>query len=334
LRSDGERRINRPGLSGLRYEPILQPSSNKKQLPVLHDTRPALVEETDLVPAGVGEEEARPVGDLNPGRRPRPSRLLERGHDGIDVFDDPDGQNTARPSMVGEQNERSIPNPDGCYLRPERAMVPNDLAPDMIAVEAHVDRDVVRADVEVDKSSDRRSHGHRYTLQQMMLLYLLRHAKSSWDDAALADYDRPLAPRGRKAAKKIAGHVRDAGVRPALVLCSSARRARDTLKRIAPELPKGTEVRIEDRLYGASDQDLLDRLREIPDDVPSAMLVGHNPGLEDFASQLASPESRARLEEKFPTGALATLALSGTGWTALEGGTADLVDFVVPKELA
>lgn len=166
-----------------------------------------------------------------------------------------------------------------------------------------------------------------------MLLYLLRHAKSSWDDAALADHDRPLAPRGRRAAKKMAKHVHDMGVQPALVLCSSARRARDTLKRIASVLPRDTEVRIEDRLYGASDQDLLERLREIPDETTSAMVVGHNPGLEDLATLLAAPGSRARLEEKFPTGALATLAIPGAGWTALEGGTAELVDFVVPKGL-
>jgi phosphohistidine phosphatase len=167
----------------------------------------------------------------------------------------------------------------------------------------------------------------------MHLLYLLRHAKSSWAETGLADHDRPLAPRGRRAAKKMARHFREAGVRPALVLCSSARRAGDTLKRIDAVLPQGTEVRIEDRLYGASDQDLLDLLRELPDEVPSVMLVGHNPGLEDLASRLAGAESRARLQQKFPTGALATLAIPGPGWTSLEEGAAELVDFVVPKEL-
>ena len=235
--------------------------------------------------------------------------------------------------MVGEEQQRPVSDVDGCHLCPERSVVPNNLATELIAVEAHVVCHIVRADVEVDKSSDHGSHGHRYTLRQMLLLYLLRHAKSSWDDAALADHDRPLAPRGRRAAKKMAKHVHDMGVQPALVLCSSARRARDTLKRIRATLPKGTEVRIEDRLYGASDQNLLDRLREIRAEVPSVMLVGHNPGLEDLAILLAAPESRTRLEEKFPTGALATLAIPGAGWTALQGGTAELVDFVVPKQL-
>lgn len=301
---------------------------------MLHDTRPALVEEADLVPAGVGEEQTGAVGDLDAICRPCPSRLLERGQGGIDVFHNPDGEDAPRPSVVGQKHQRSVSEVDGCHLCPKRSVVPNNLATEMIAVKAHVDRHVVGADVEVDESSDHGSHSPRYTLRQMMLLYLLRHAKSSWDDASLADHDRPLAPRGRKAAKKMATHLRDTGVQPALVLCSSARRARDTLKRIRAALPKETEVRIEDRLYGASDQDLLDWLREIHTEVPSVMLVGHNPGLEDLAILLAAPESRTRLEEKFPTGALATLAIPGAAWTALEGGTADLVDFVVPKELA
>jgi len=301
---------------------------------VLHDTRPALVEEADLVPAGVSQEKTGAVGDLDAIRRSCPSGLLESGQYGLDVLYNPDGDDAPRPSVVGEEHQRSVSEVDGSHLCPERSVVPNNLATEMVAVKAHIDCHVVRADVEVDESSDHRIHGHRYTLRAMMLLYLLRHAKSSWDDAALADHDRPLAPRGRRAAKKMATHVHDTGVQPALVLCSSARRARDTLKRISAVLPKGTEVRIEDRLYGASDQDLLDRLREIRAEVPSVMLVGHNPGLEDLAILLAAPESRTRLDAKFPTGALATLAIPGAGWKALEEGTADLVDFVVPKELA
>lgn len=300
---------------------------------MLHDPRPALVEEAHLVPAGIGEEETGTVRDLDAIRGSCPSGLFERGQGGIDVFHGPDGEDAPRPSVVGEEHQGPVSELDGCHLCPQRSVVPNDLATELIAVEAHVVCHVVRADVEVDESSDHGSHSHRYTLRQMMLLYLLRHAKSSWDDAALADHDRPLAPRGRRAAKKMATHFRDAGVEPALVLCSSARRARGTLKRIRAGLPKDTEVRIEDRLYGASDQDLLARLREIRAEVPSVMLVGHNPGLEDLAILLAAPESHTRLEEKFPTGAMATLAIPGARWTALEGGTAELVDFVVPKGL-
>jgi phosphohistidine phosphatase len=87
----------------------------------------------------------------------------------------------------------------------------------------------------------------------MPTLYLLRHAKSSWGDPELPDHDRPLAPRGERAAALIGEHLRSAGIAPALVLCSSAVRARETLDRVAPE----GELRIEPELYGAEEHDLL-----------------------------------------------------------------------------
>ena len=120
----------------------------------------------------------------------------------------------------------------------------------------------------------------------MKSLLLLRHAKSSWDEPGLADRDRPLAPRGRRAAKALAGHLGQEGVQPALVLCSSARRARETLERIAPALGEA-DVTIEDGLYGATEDDLLERLRAVPDSVPSAMLIGHNPAIQALALCLA-----------------------------------------------
>ena len=162
-------------------------------------------------------------------------------------------------------------------------------------------------------------------------LYLLRHAKSSWDDPGLADHDRPLAPRGRKAAKAIGRHLRERGIEPALVLCSSATRARETLERIRLA---GGEAHIERELYGAGADALLARLRELPADVPSVLLIGHNPGMEELALLLAREGPAVReLEAKFPTAALATLALRGTGWSTLDRGTAELVDFVRPRDL-
>ena len=83
-------------------------------------------------------------------------------------------------------------------------------------------------------------------------IHLLRRAKSSWDDPDLADHERPLAPRGRKAAKRMARHLEEAGVRPDLVLCSSSTRTRQTLERVAPALPDGVPVELEDGLYAAS----------------------------------------------------------------------------------
>ena len=168
------------------------------------------------------------------------------------------------------------------------------------------------------------------------ILYLLRHAKSSWDDVGLADRDRPLAPRGRKAARRIAEHLAGAEVPPALVLCSSAVRTRQTLDAVLPSLADDPEVLVEDGLYGALADSLLARLRAVPAGVPSVLLIGHNPGIGDLALELAGRGDTAalqRLREGYPTGALATLAIEDGGWAELADGGAELTDYVVPREL-
>jgi phosphohistidine phosphatase len=167
----------------------------------------------------------------------------------------------------------------------------------------------------------------------MRTLYLLRHAKSSWDDPGLEDRERPLAPRGRKAAKKIARWAEEHDVRPQLVLCSDALRARQTLERVLPALgdPK---VSVEGALYAASKETLLGRVQTLPDEVEAAMLIGHNPGIADLVLALSTPgEQRARAAEKLPTGALATLRAEVERWSGLRPGSASLVAFVVPREL-
>jgi phosphohistidine phosphatase len=164
-------------------------------------------------------------------------------------------------------------------------------------------------------------------------LFLLRHAKSSWDDSELIDHDRPLAPRGRRAVRLITEHLGREGVTPALVLCSSARRARETLEGIAPALDEAIPVQIERELYAASDGRLLERLRAIDDGVESVMLIGHNPGVEQLALSLAGGgQNLAVLSRKFPTGALATLEFRGR-WGDLRPGSAELTDFITPKQL-
>jgi phosphohistidine phosphatase len=165
-------------------------------------------------------------------------------------------------------------------------------------------------------------------------LLLLRHAKSSWDDPKLTDHDRPLAPRGRRATKLIAEHLRRESVAPSLVLCSSARRTQETLERIAPALGEPVAVQIESDLYAAFEQRLLERLRALEEDVESVLLIGHNPSIERLALDLAgSGVKLADVRRKFPTGALATLEFSGP-WQELGPGTATLADFVTPKQLA
>ena len=167
----------------------------------------------------------------------------------------------------------------------------------------------------------------------MKQLFLLRHAKSSWDDPGLVDHDRPLAPRGRRAVRLIAEHVGREGVTPALVLCSSSRRTRETLEGIAPTLGEAMPVQIEGGLYAASEQRLLERLRAVEDGVGSLLLIGHNPGVEQLALSLAGGgQNLAGLSRKYPTGALATLEFSGR-WGDLRPGSAELTDFVTPKQL-
>lgn len=169
----------------------------------------------------------------------------------------------------------------------------------------------------------------------MKVLYLLRHAKSSWDDPYLPDRDRPLAPRGRRAARKVADHLRRVGIAPEFVLCSTARRATETLDAILPALEPAPEVQLEEDLYLASSEDLVHRLHEIPAPAPSVLLIGHNPSIQSAALVLARGDDQtlvARLRDKMATGALATLELDGE-WSGAAAGAARLVSFVVPREL-
>jgi phosphohistidine phosphatase len=164
-------------------------------------------------------------------------------------------------------------------------------------------------------------------------VYLLRHAKSSWEDLSLADDERPLAPRGRKAAKRMARHLRHDAIRPDLVLCSTALRAKQTLERIEPALG-GAPTRVEPGLYAASAETLLTRLRRLPDDVVSVMVIAHNPGLRDLASMLASGgRALPRLRAKYPTCALATLDIDSETWPKLQPGEAELVNLVTPGDI-
>jgi phosphohistidine phosphatase len=171
-------------------------------------------------------------------------------------------------------------------------------------------------------------------------LFVLRHAKSSWDDPVLDDHERPLAPRGQRATRLLAEHLRSRGIEPALVLCSSARRTRETLQGVAP----GGEVVIEPELYFASCDGVLERLHRVPDDTPSAMVIGHNPALQILVLRLAGANGGVatvdgdsdgdldHVRRKFPTGALATLSFA-CSWRELAAGAATLEGLVRPRDL-
>jgi phosphohistidine phosphatase len=159
---------------------------------------------------------------------------------------------------------------------------------------------------------------------------LLRHGKSNWSDSTLADIDRPLAPRGERASRKLAKYIRRKRIQPALVLYSPSLRTRQTLEAVRASLGKRCTVEVVPQLYRASEQELLEQLQALPESVSSVMLIG----LHNLALVLASRGAHlSQLEEKFPTCALATLVFRSEGWTALGPDAAELVDYVVPRQL-
>lgn len=167
------------------------------------------------------------------------------------------------------------------------------------------------------------------------VLYLLRHAKSSWAEAGVRDHDRPLNERGRAACRLIAAHLKSKGL-PDAVLCSDARRTRETLERIAADLQWQPRVTHSAQLYLASPAAILRDIRNAPD-CHSLMIVGHNPGIEDLAAELSGKGETAALkalQAKFPTGGLARLDLPIAGWPDLSPGRGRLVEFVTPASLA
>jgi phosphohistidine phosphatase len=163
-------------------------------------------------------------------------------------------------------------------------------------------------------------------------LHLVRHAKSSWDQPDVADHDRPLAPRGRRAATALSKHLQGLGEPADLVLCSSAARTVETLERIRPALPADTSIEVDERLYAADADELLAHVRHVPATV-TCVLIGHNPGIGDLAVMLAGHGDRAArtaMAAKFPTAALARLAIDQR-WSAVEAGAATLDEFWTPR---
>lgn len=174
----------------------------------------------------------------------------------------------------------------------------------------------------------------------MKTLYLLRHAKSSWDDPAAEDHDRPLNARGLEAAAQMGRHMRSQSYRPALVLCSTARRTRETWETVAARLDSPPPVHHVRGLYLATPDQMLELLRRTDEPAPSALIVAHSPGTEQLALLLAEPDGprdarlrREQIAEKFPTAALAVLTLPVERWRDLAPGTARLDAFVRPRDL-
>jgi len=170
----------------------------------------------------------------------------------------------------------------------------------------------------------------------MLTLSLLRHAKSSWDNPCLEDFDRPLAKRGEEAAPRMGAYMKKHAIVPELILCSSAVRTRQTLDLVLPCLSGTPTVAHEDGLYLAAAKTLLARVRRIGPEISHAMLVGHDPGMHELAMDLAGSgdaEALAALARKFPTAGLAVIAFKASAWSKIGSGKGHLELFVTPKTL-
>ena len=161
----------------------------------------------------------------------------------------------------------------------------------------------------------------------MLTLYLLRHAKSSWDDESNQDFERPLSSRGRKACALIGEYIEEKGIDFDLVLVSTAVRTRETIELIRERAKFRGEVRYDERIYEATVSQLLDVISQVDSDQKSVLLVGHNPGIEELLALLTGDQQHVT------TANFAKIKLKVTKWSANLAGKGTLEWIVRPKEI-
>jgi phosphohistidine phosphatase len=170
----------------------------------------------------------------------------------------------------------------------------------------------------------------------MKTLTLLRHAKSGWDDPVARDYDRPLNGKGKRAAAMVGRHMRSLGLDFDHVVASPAVRVVETLDEIVAGYGRTLAPVWDRRMYLASSATLLDIVQRLPTEAGNALLVGHNPGLEDLVLMLvpdAVDDLRGEVEEKYPTASLAELQFEVEDWADIASGGARFTRFVRPRDL-
>ena len=160
----------------------------------------------------------------------------------------------------------------------------------------------------------------------MKILFLLRHAKSSWDNASLADFDRPLNERGKNTAPFMGEVMTRREYAPSIVISSPANRAATTAKLVTESAGLNSAIRYDDRVYEASPNSLRQVASEIDDAFGSAMIVGHNPGMEGFIRYLTDEI------EAMPTAALAVIELNVESWGEINADTGKLAELIRPKD--
>jgi phosphohistidine phosphatase len=171
-------------------------------------------------------------------------------------------------------------------------------------------------------------------------LLLLRHAKAVPAGSGIEDHDRELLARGREDAPKVGKYIEREGYAPDLILSSTSRRTVETVELVTEEIVGAPRVDFLEGLYLAEPEVILSVIRLAPDKMKCVMVVGHNPGIEQVATLLArEPVKRKerdrfdKIEEKFPTAALAVLDFDVERWRDLAPGDGALKDFVRPRDL-
>ena len=171
----------------------------------------------------------------------------------------------------------------------------------------------------------------------MKRLTVLRHAKSSWKDRELDDFDRPLNGRGRRAARRMGREITERGMQFDFVLASPAARVRETIDGVSEHHRLNAPMHFEPRIYMARVAELIELIQSIPDQAQRALLVGHNTSAERLVAKLAVDDEtglRRRVEEKFPTAALAAIELEIDNWKDIAPECGRLVELIYPSDLA
>ena len=170
----------------------------------------------------------------------------------------------------------------------------------------------------------------------MLRLMFLRHAKSSWPSSGMQDAARPLSERGQAAARLMGAYIAHHSLIPDRILCSPARRTRETWAGIATQWPANMDVVFDQRLYEATPQSILSVIR-VQHEARTLLVIGHNPGLQGAAEQLIAAgdvELRERLREKFPTAALAVIDFAIDRWRTIHERSGRLDRYIVPRSIA
>ncbi len=164
----------------------------------------------------------------------------------------------------------------------------------------------------------------------MKKLYLLRHAKSSWDDSSIPDHERELNDRGRKEAKKMGEYFLEKNIIPDLIICSTSKRTRETYKLIIEKIDKNIQTIFEDNIYEASVSDIFDAISKVSKEVDSLLIIGHNPGMGYMVEKLTNIPG---IIDKFGTCSLAELEVDIQKWSDIRKTTVKLINFISPKTL-